>query len=126
MNQPRRPSDKELTGKLNEAQKALCEKQGLFANPANVIGELNDLQINDSAEVWELIKSLIVEIKPSNYTGGRPPYKSYEKSIEGRELFAFSWQSQVLGKKMYLKFALKGDRFYYVSLHEDRPTKGRK
>lgn len=125
MNQPRRPTDKELKGKLDEAHKSLCDKAGLFANPGNVVGELNELQINDSAEVWGLIKSVIVEIKPTDYMGGRPPYKSYEKAIEGRDLFAFSWQSQLLGKKMYLKFALKEGRFYYVSLHEDRPTKGR-
>lgn len=121
-----RPSDKELTGKLKEAYQLLCDKEGLFANPGNVAGELNDLKIGDSCEVWDLIKNLLKEILPQNYSGGRPPHKSYEKSIEGRDLFAFSWQSQFLDKKMYLKFAIKGDRFFYVSLHEDRPPKERK
>ncbi len=126
MNRPKRPSVKELTGKLNEARDMLSKKEGLFANPGNVAGELNELDIGDSKEVWNLIKSLLVEIEPKDYTGGRPPQKSYEKSIEGSELFAFSWQSNFLSKKMYLKFALKGDRFVYVSLHVDSPPKERK
>lgn len=121
MNQPNRPSEKELKGKLDEAKNFLSKKEGLFANPGNVVGELYDLDIGDSKDVWDLIQSLLKEIQPKDYTGGRPPLMSYEKSIEGKELFAFSWQSQVLNKKMYLKFALKGDRFVYVSLHEDRP-----
>lgn len=126
MNQPKRPSDKELKGKLDEAYGLLSKNEGLFANPGNVAGELNDLDIGDSKEVWDLIKPLLKEIEAKNYTGGRPPQKSYEKSIEGKELFAFSWQSKSLNKKMYLKFALKEDRFVYVSLHEDRPPKERK
>lgn len=126
MNQPKRPSIKELTGKLNEARDLLSKKEGLFANPGNVVGELNDLDIGDSKKVWDLIKSLLTELEPKDYTGGRPPLKSYEKSIEGKELFAFSWQSNFLNKKMYLKFALKGDRFVYVSLHVDNPPKERK
>jgi hypothetical protein len=125
MNQPKRPSEKELKGKLNDALNLLFQKEGLFANPGNAVGELNDLDIGDSKEVWNLIKSLLPEIEPKDYTGGYPPQKSYEKSIEGKELFAFSWQSNILNKKMYLKFALKGDRFVYVSLHEDRPLKER-
>ncbi len=126
MNQPKRPSIKELTGKLNEARDKLSKKEGLFATPGNVVGELNDLDIGNSKKVWDLIKSLLIEIEPKDYTGGRPPQKSYEKSIEGSELFAFSWQSNFLSKKMYLKFALKGDRFVYVSLHTDNPLKERK
>lgn len=126
MSQPKRPSVKELKGKLDEARDLLSKKEGLFANPGNVVGELNDLDIGDSKEVWDLIKSLLVEIESEDYTGSRPPQKSYEKSIEGKELFAFSWQSKFLNKKMYLKFALKGNRFVYVSLHEDRPPKERK
>lgn len=128
MNKPIRPSVKELTGKLKEAQELLYKQEGLFADPGKVVGELNALGIGDSKEVWELIKTILPEIKTEDYTGGKPPQKSYEKTIDGKELFAFSWESKHLGKKMYLKFAIKGDRFVYVSLHEDRPpqpTKGR-
>src|SRR4051794_16659992 len=103
-----RPSNKELFGKLKEAVEFLSKKEGLFAEPGKAAGELNALNVGDSSEVWTLIPILLKEIKPDDYTGSRPPQKSYEKSIEGRELFAFSWNSEHLGKKMYLKFALKG------------------
>lgn len=89
MNKPNRPSEKELKGKLDEAKDFLSKEEGLFANPGNVTGELYDLDISDSKDVWCLIQSLIEEIKPKDYTGGRPPLKSYEKSIVGKELFAF-------------------------------------
>jgi hypothetical protein len=126
LKQPIRPSVKELTGKLKEAHALLCNQEGLFADPGKVVGELNALAISDSKEVWDLLKIILPEIRPDHYTGGKPPQKSYEKSIEGKELFAFSWDCQHLSKKMYLKFAIKGDRFVYVSLHEDRPPKERK
>ena len=83
---------------------------------------MKTLNIGDSSEVWGLIQTLLHEIEPGDYIGGRPPKKSYESTIEGKELFGFSWDSVKCGKKMYLKFALKNDKFYYVSLHEDKPS----
>lgn len=121
MNHPLRPTIKELTAKLLEADKSLSKDEGLFADPGAAVGELNKLKIGDSSDVWSLILKLLKEISPTDYTGGRPPLKSYLKTIQGRDLFAFSWFSKTLNKKMYLKFALKNDRFYYVSLHEDKP-----
>ncbi len=118
---PKRPSHKELSGKLGEAKDALCKGPGLYANSGKAVGELNQLDIQDSSEIWGLILELLKEIQPSHYSGARPPLKSYEASIEGHDLFAFSWQSQKCQRAMYLKFALNGGRFYYVSLHEDRP-----
>ena len=116
-----RPSHKELTKRLKECKDALDKNDGLFADPGKAVSELMALNIGDTEEVWPLILELLDEISPDGYTGGRPPQKSYEKTIEGSELFAFSWDSQKLSGKMYLKFALKGGRFYYVSLHKDRP-----
>jgi hypothetical protein len=97
----------------------------LYANPAKVVGELNELNILDSGGVWELIRDLLKEIAPQDYAGGKPPQKSYEKVIMNRELFAFCWCSTKLAKKMYLKFALMNNRFYYVSLHESRQQEER-
>ena len=121
MNHPLRPTIKEFTAKLLEAGKSLSNNEGFFADPGAAVGELNKLKMGDSSEVWPLIAKLLKEIAPGDYTGGKPPLKSYLKSIQGRDLFAFSWFSKSLNKKMYLKFAFKGDRFYYVSLHEDKP-----
>ena len=116
-----RPSHKELTKKIDDGKESLLSKNGLFADPSKAATELGDLGIGDTKEVWSLIIDLLGEIKPTHYTDGRPPQKSYKETIEGLELFAFSWDSSRLSKKMYLKFALKDGQFYYVSLHKDRP-----
>jgi hypothetical protein len=42
----------------------------------------------------------------------------------GKELFAFRWVSKRFGCNAYLKFALKEDNFYLVSLHQHRQKKG--
>jgi hypothetical protein len=118
----KRPSDRELTERLNEAKEFLKNRYGLFANPSKAVGELNDLGIGDTNEVWLLIRELLEEITPKDYKGTRPPQKSYEKAIAGLELLAFSWWSPKCTKQMYIKFVLKNERYYYVSLHQSRST----
>jgi hypothetical protein len=118
--QTSRPSDRELLKRISEAKEYLKNQRGLFANLSKAVSELNDLNICDSNEIWQLIQQLLEEITPQEYKGTRPPQKSYEKAIAGHELMAFSWCSEKLGKKMYIKFALKNERYYYVSLHACR------
>jgi len=118
--QDKRPSDRELFNRIAEAKKFLKERKGLFANPAKAVGELYELAIGDTNEVWALILELLEEITPKDYRGARPPQKSYEKAIVGMELLAFSWWSNRLSKQVYLKFVLKNERYYYVSLHQSR------
>ncbi len=117
----KRPSSRETVKRLNEAREFLRKQPGVFANPSKVVGELNDLDIGDTNDVWQLIKVLLEEISPKDYKGSRPPQKSYEKAIAGSELLAFSW-SPKCAKQMYIKFVLKNERYYYVSLHESRTT----
>lgn len=119
----KRPSDRELFNRIIEAKDSLKNRPGLFSNPSKAVGELNDLDMGNANEVWQLIKELLEEISPKDYRGSRPPQKSYEKTITGVELLAFSWWSPKLAKKMYIKFVLKNERYYYVSLHESRSTK---
>ncbi|WP_068468932.1 hypothetical protein [Candidatus Protochlamydia phocaeensis] len=118
--QDKRPSDRELIKRLSEAKEFLKNRHGLFANPSKAMGELNDLYIGDANDVWLLIRELLDEISPKDYKGSRPPQKSYEKAIEGLELLAFSWWSLKCAKQMYIKFVLKDERYYYVSLHPSR------
>ena len=113
-----RPSDGELDKKIKAAKAALKAQNGVYANPSKAVGELYELGIESHTQLWQLILALLDEISPRHYAGGRPPQRSYEKIIENQELFAFCWNSEKLGKKMYLKFALKENRFYYVSLHK--------
>ena len=116
----RRPSDRELDKRLNEAKAFLKDRHGVFANPPKAVGELNDLDIGDTNDIWPLIRELLEEITPKDYRGSRPPQKSYEKAIVGLELLAFSWWSAKCAKQMYIKFVLKNERYYYVSLHQSR------
>lgn len=120
--QDKRPSDRELTKRLNEAKECLKNRHGLFANLSKAVGELNDLEIGDANDVWPLIRELLEEISPKDYKGSRPPQKSYEKAIIGFELLAFSWWSSKYAKQMYIKFVLKDERYFYVSLHQSRST----
>jgi len=115
-----RPSNREIDNRIEEAKASLKNGRGIFANPAKAVGELYQLAIHDAGELWGLIFELLEEISPSDYAGTRPPQKSYEKAIANRELFAFTWKSQKMGKEMYLKFAIREGLYYYVSLHESR------
>lgn len=123
--QDKRPSDRELTKRLNEAKEFLKNRSGIFANPSKAVGELNALDIGDSNDVWPLIRELLEEITPKDYRGSRPPQKSYEKAIAGLELLAFNWWSPKCAKQMYIKFVLKNARYYYVSLHKSHSTEQR-
>jgi len=103
----RRPSDRELFNRLKEAKESLKQRNGLFANLSKTVGELNSLNMGDSNNVWPLIKELLEEISPKDYRGTRPPQKSYEKSIAGYELLAFSWWSFKFEKQMYTQSVSK-------------------
>ncbi len=120
MNWDSRPSKREIDKKISAAKKALSENRGYFANSSKIVGELMELDIGDTEEVWPLIIELLEEIEIEDYTGSRPPMRSYESNIANCELFAFSWLSRKLQQEMYLKFAVKEGDFYYVSLHKSR------
>jgi len=126
MSSQQRPSIREIDRRLGEAQRALNEHHVSFANEAKAVGELYELNIGDTEEIWPIILELLGEIRQSDYVGAHPPLKSIEPAIADCELYAFAWESAKFKKKMYLKFAIKDGFFYYVSLHKDRPpSKGR-
>ena len=115
----KRPSHRELDGKLKQARKAASKKRIAFVEPSVILSDLLDLNflVKDLAG---RLPEILSEIYPRDYQGQRPPAKSYERSILNSELFAFRWSSKVFGCKMYLKFAIKGDMFWIVSLHRHR------
>lgn len=78
----KRPSNRELFKRINEAKEFLKNQQGLFANPSKAVGELSDLEIGNTNDVWQLITELLEEISPKDYRGARPPQKSYEKESQ--------------------------------------------
>lgn len=115
-----RPTTNEILRKLKGAIEAIQSNRVGFANRPKIVGELYELGAGESSELWDLILKLLKEIKSEDYDGGHPPQSSNEKAIKGKDLWAFSWDSGRLKKRMYLKFALKDDIFYYVSLHESK------
>lgn len=115
-----RPSKREIDNRLKEATLAIRTNRVFFANHSKILGELNDLETTSPNELWDLLLSLLEEIKLDDYSGGHPPQKSYEPTIANLELWAFVWESSLLKKRMYLKFALKKGCLYYVSLHESK------
>jgi hypothetical protein len=126
MSYQNRPSIREIERRLKEAEKAIIEGKVAFANEAKVVGELFQLNIGDTEELWPIILELLGEIKNTDYAGAYPPLKSVEPLIADCELYAFVWDSTKYKKKMYFKFAVKDGVFYYVSLHNSRPpSKGR-
>ena len=113
----KRPTYREIEKRLKEAKEALEAepRRAKFANPNKCKGE----QIEPGL-ILKLIKG---EIRPGHYKGAYPPLKSYESAIKNCDLWPFSWDSDRLERRMYLKFAIKDGNFYYVSLHEDKPSK---
>ena len=116
----KRPTFRDIDHRLKEAKEALQKGSVLFANPSKVVGEMMELEIGDSDEVWELIIKLLDEIEVNDYKGQHPPKINYEPQGTGLELWAFCWKSTLLNKTMYLKFSIKDEIFYYVSLHKSK------
>jgi len=115
-----RPTKREIDKRLKEAKQALREGKGAYANAAKISGELTALNVFDATRLWELILRLMEEITLDDYEGAHPPQKSREPAIADCELWAFAWNSSLLKKRMYLKFAVYEGIFYYVSLHKSK------
>ena len=63
-------------------------------------------------DLKNILSYVLEEIGPKDYSGSRPPQRSYKPEIEGFELFAFTWESNNFGCETYLKFSLKQDCMY--------------
>ncbi len=114
-----RPSHRELSSKLKEAREAVGKGAIRVVNPGALAEDAIELGYLVE-ELQEVLSEILGEVKPGHYAGSRPPPRSYEHEIRGRELFAFSWTSRRFGCRVYLKFALKEGIFWLVSLHVDR------
>ena len=118
-----RPSHREIIGKLSGAKAAVSSGQVAFVNGRVIAADLLELDILVE-DLPELLPRVLDELNPELYRGARPPQKSYEETIKGCELYAFTWKSRTLGGDVYFKFALKNDWLWIVSFHGDRKAKG--
>ncbi len=120
-----RPSSKELSQKIKKSRDAVLSSRISVINPVILAADALELDylIED---IGAVLLKLLDEVKPDYYAGHRPPQRSYVDKIKDSELFAFQWKSRTLGSDIYFKFALHRERFWLVSLHKTRSTKGRK
>jgi hypothetical protein len=114
-----RPSHKEINRKIKQAKEAVSGSQFSVLNPVIIAADALELGLN-LQKISYILSDLLEEITPNDYVGQYPPQRSYEHDIEGYELLAFRWLSKTLGCRVYLKFTVKGNRMWLVSLHEDR------
>ena len=120
-----RPSNKEICKKLADGLVALKCGRFQFGPTKHISGDLADMQLDAASDIPDLLRELLEEIQHEGptkcYAGTRPPQRSYEPEILNLELWAYSWHSPRLSKRMYLKFALKNECYIHVDCHEDRP-----
>ena len=119
----KRPSHKELFGKLRDA-KAAVRNGDVFLIDQDVIAEdAIELGYDIGDELLDVLADLLERTSLNHYAGSHPPQKSYKGEIEGLELFPFVVESPRFKCRVYLKFALSGGSLWLVSLHQDRPIK---
>jgi len=116
----KRPTHKELTGKIEAAKRALAEMRIDYINRKDIASEALKLGYLFEDEFPEIFSELLDNTKPEHYAGSRPPLRSYEKEIKNMELFAFNVRSEILGRIIYYKFSIRKNYCYVVSLHGDR------
>lgn len=119
-----RPSNGEIVKKISDAITAISEERRAIPISKHFVSDQTDLGIEDTKDLWPLLLILLEEIKEIGpidcYAGGKPPQKSYEVEIAGKELWAYSWESESLSKKMYIKFCFVKDHYFYMGCHESK------
>jgi hypothetical protein len=118
----KKPTHKDLSNKIRQAQKALAEGRLAFVTPAVIAMDALELEY-EIAELPDVLADLLNRATPEDYAGTSPPQQSYEDSILRSDLFAFRIWSAHLNCTIYLKFSLKDNTLWLVSLHRERGGK---
>lgn len=130
----KRPSHKELTGKLNQAVEALTNgRYAVVEEERHFTSDRDEFQSGDSISHLNKVFLFLHEIIEAGgvdcYVGRYPPFECYHGPYKGVELFAFAWDSPSEGKRLYLKFGIrlskktKEPTYVYLNCHEDAPEK---
>ena len=118
-----RPSHKELLGKLRVAREAFRAGRIALLNQDAIAADAIELDYSLSLELIPVLTEILDACSPPDYSGSRPPQRSYEQDIRDLELFAFTVESRRFKRRVYMKFAVKGGTLWLVSLHQDQPKK---
>lgn len=116
----KRPSHKELSGKIKAAKTAVEQEKVRFTDPFVTALDAMELGYDFNTEHLLILSDLLSVVTIGDYRGTRPPQRSYEKVIKGLDLFAFVVQGNILEDLVYFKFSIKGDWCFIASLHKDR------
>jgi hypothetical protein len=116
----RRPTHKELTNKLRQALSNIENGRVLLLNQVALALDALELNYVIESELKDVLNDLLEKATPTNYTGRRPPQRSYEREISGLDLFAFTVEIDRFSAPVYFKFSLSEDVVWLVSLHQDR------
>jgi hypothetical protein len=115
----KRPTHKDLSGKINQAKAAVKAGRIALVDQTVIVADLLDLGHEISA-LPKILLDLLEQVTPGSYAGTMPPQRSYKSRIAGSELYAFKCVSKRMGCTVYIKFTLKHDFLWLVSIHEDR------
>jgi hypothetical protein len=116
----KRPSDKEISKRIKEAQEAVAEGRIGILNQEGIVSDALELGYLVKEELGSVLTELLELISPGHYVGTRPPQRSYERTIKDLELFAFEVISPRSKCPIYFKFASTTRVFWLVSLHKSR------
>lgn len=119
-----RPSKREKHNKVKEAIAAIGNDACFRLLTKHVSMDDEAMGVSDEDKFWETLVELLEELLAADpvkcYAGGHPPQRSYEQDLKDMELWAYAWDSQVLGKKMYVKFCIKKGYYFHVDCHESQ------
>jgi hypothetical protein len=116
----KRPTPKELSNKLKQACAFVQKGQVNIINQTALATDAFELDYSIKLELLEVLNELLEETKPTDYSGHRPPKRSYEDEISGLDLFAFVVEINRFEEIAYYKFSISQDALWLVSLHVDR------
>jgi len=115
-----RPTHKELNNKLRGALTILNNGKVLLINQVALAVDALELEYSIELELLEVLSELLESTNPTDYSGSRPPKRSYEDEISGLDLFAFVVKIDRFSAPVYYKFSLAEKELWLVSLHKDR------
>lgn len=89
-------------------------------NQTALAADALELDYSIEFELLKVLNELLERTTPADYSGGRPPIRSYEDEITGLDLFAFVVEIDRFEFPVYYKFSVSRDALWLVSLHVDR------
>lgn len=116
----KRPTHRELSNKLKQACAFVQIGRVNIINQTALAVDALELDYSIELELMEVLNELLEETNPADYSGSRPPKRSYEDEISGLDLFAFAVEVDRFDAPVYYKFSISQDAFWLVSLHIDR------